>query len=133
MLKLKNKIMKRVVLTAALSVIMLASALPVSAKTCSYAYDSVMAIGYGNINIEKAAVNPYTYSAYVLGSEPLVVKNIAYYSVGDGGAYNNVQGRQIMQLGSVAPGTTRTTTKSSVTIMLYNNTTPKSSVTDSVS
>lgn len=134
MIQLKNNQVSKIMIGMLLVIMLFLYAIPVSAKTCSYAYDPAMAIGYGNINIEKgvASINPYTYSAYVLGTDPEVVKNIAFYSVGEGGGTNNVLGRTIMHMGSVQPGTTRSTNKSSVKITLYHNTTQKASVSDSI-
>lgn len=132
MLQLKNNKIKKAVFGIGVSVLLGLTAVPVCAKTCTYTYDPVLAIGYGNINMEKAAMNPYTYSAYVLGTDPVVVKDAAYYSVGVGGSYNNTLGRTNMHLGSVKPGTTKSTTENKATLMIYNGTTAKVSVSDSV-
>lgn len=135
MILFKKEIIKKIILGISLSVLLIVSAIPVFAKTCVNEYDPVMAIGYGNINIVNgapASSNPFTYSAYVLGTDPLVARGLAYYSVGEGASYNNVLSRTAMHRGSVVAGTTKSTKESRVTIMLYNNTSPKVSATDSI-
>jgi len=132
MLQFKKNKLNKTIFGIAVAALLGAFAIPVGAKTCSYAYDPVLAIGYGNINMEKAIRNPYTYSAYVLGTNTLVVRDVAYYSVGVGGSSNNVLGRTKMHLGSVASGTTRTTDKNMATLMIYNGSTAVASVSDSV-
>jgi hypothetical protein len=108
---------KKIIICSALTVMMLMSSMPVSAKTCSYEYDQ-KAIGYGNINKVGTA---YTYSQYVLGANAGCVAGIAKYSVGKKGSFTNVMKiKNMTTTGRVVPGTTKTAgNKDTVTICLY--------------
>jgi hypothetical protein len=108
---------KKIIICSALTVMMLMSSMPVSAKTCSYEYDQ-KAIGYGNINKVGTA---YTYSQYVLGANAGCVAGIAKYSVGKKGKSENVLSiRNMTTTGKVTKGISKTTlNKYTVTICLY--------------
>lgn len=132
MYHLKRSMLRKTIVGVGVILTSMSFIMTVSAKSCSYAYDS-QAIGYGNINIQSAAINPYTYSAYVIGSNAAMANGIAYYSVGAGsGQFTNVQAKTKMTVGTVAPGTTKTTTKSVVGIRLYKSSVQVASITDTV-
>lgn len=123
-MKLKRKIGTMAMVTA-LAVL---CAAPVSAKSCSYAFDQ-QAVGWGNINKEGTF---YTYSQYVLGSNAAMAKGVAKYSVGKGSSKINVVGIQNMTAtGKVTDGITKKAGKTeTVIICLYKNETNVTSVSD---
>lgn len=75
---------KKVIIMSLVTTMLLGSTLSAQAAATSSSYDK-KAVGFASINLQKAALNPGTYSAW-LGGDLAPTYKTAYFSVGTGTA-----------------------------------------------
>lgn len=116
--------LKKVMIMSVITTMLLGNTLCAQAASTSYSYDQKVT-GMATINLQKAFVNPGTYSAWLSGSLAPACQN-AYFSVG-AGTNNFTNVKSITKLNGARQELYRSkgfnTTQKVANIALYKNST----------